>query len=170
MGSIAFVARDAFGFLITGHAKKFPASSLLIAEALTLREAVMAAYNLGWSRVILESDCLIFTEACRKEKLIVEIQLIVADIHTVAEGFLHCGFTWIQRTGNEVAHHVAKAYLSASLPLTWISSHPVWLHGLLLCDRMVGSRVAFCPEDCPPPLENHPSHDPSSHRSRRSRI
>ncbi|KAJ1402621.1 Ribonuclease H-like superfamily [Sesbania bispinosa] len=146
IASIAFVARDSYGLLITGHAKKVPASSPLVAEALALREAITAAYNLGWSRVVLESDCLPLIEACRKEKSLGEIHLIVLDILSVASGLIYCGFTWIRRNGNEVAHCVAKAESTNSLPLSWSSSHPHWLESILARDRASGDSSLYRPK------------------------
>ncbi|KAJ1399450.1 Ribonuclease H-like superfamily [Sesbania bispinosa] len=133
--ALAFVVRDCRGTLITGHAKKAPAFSPLVAEALALRESVVVAYNLDWKRVIFESDNLNLIRACRKEKPIAEIQMIVQDILTVAEGFIHCGFTWVQRKGNEVAHHVSQAMIRETLPLSWVSQPPLWLRNLLIATK-----------------------------------
>ncbi|KAJ1388799.1 Ribonuclease H-like superfamily [Sesbania bispinosa] len=133
-GAIAFLVRDSSGCVLTGHAKRAPVSSPLVAEALALREAVLAAYNMQWNKVIFESDCLILIEACRKEKVVVEIQGVVADILTVVEGFIHCGFTWVQRQANKVAHHIVQAVLANNLPPSWSSVHPSWLLELLYED------------------------------------
>ncbi|KAJ1395067.1 Reverse transcriptase domain [Sesbania bispinosa] len=45
----------------------------------------------------------------------------------VSSGFIHCGFTWVQRRGNKVAHKVAQACLTRNLPLYWNSALPEWL-------------------------------------------
>ncbi|KAJ1426348.1 Ribonuclease H superfamily [Sesbania bispinosa] len=94
-GAIAFIVRDSSGKMLAGHEKKVPASSPIVAEALTLREAILTAYNFNWQRIVLESDCLMLIEACRREKVVAEIKGIVEDILTVADRFLHCGFTWV---------------------------------------------------------------------------
>ncbi|KAJ1430568.1 Ribonuclease H superfamily [Sesbania bispinosa] len=132
--AIAFVARDSNGALLTGHGKRVAASSPLVAEALTLREAILATYNFNWNKVVFESDCLTLIEACRKDKVVAEIQGVVADILTVAEGFIHCGFTWVRRQGNKVAHQITQASISNSLPLSWVSNQPDWLLRLLFED------------------------------------
>ncbi|KAJ1403308.1 Reverse transcriptase zinc-binding domain [Sesbania bispinosa] len=109
-GAIAFLVRDSSSCVLTGHAKRAPASSPLVAEALALREAVLAAYNMQWNKGV------------------------VADILTVAEGFIHCGFTWVQRQANKVAYHIAQAVLANNLPPSWSSVHPSWLLELLSQD------------------------------------
>ncbi|KAJ1387656.1 Ribonuclease H superfamily [Sesbania bispinosa] len=79
-GAAAVVVRDHLGSLLFGLARKIPASSPLVAEAIALRDATLMAYNLNWSRVVLESDCLPLIEACRGERSLAEIDLIVRDI------------------------------------------------------------------------------------------
>ncbi|KAJ1384809.1 Ribonuclease H superfamily [Sesbania bispinosa] len=102
---------------------------------LTLRGAITIAYNLGWNKIIMEYDCLLLIEACKRERFLAGIQLLVADILTVAAEFVHHGFTWVRRSGNEVAHNIAKAYASGSLSPSWICTNPPWLHSLLARDR-----------------------------------
>ncbi|KAJ1382959.1 Zinc finger, CCHC-type [Sesbania bispinosa] len=115
IGAIAAVARDSDGKFVCGLARKISAPSPLSSEALAVREAVTAAYNLDWRRVIFESDCLRLVECCRRERKIPEIQPIVDDILTAASGFVHCGFTWVQRKGNKVAHLVSQQLPSCLL-------------------------------------------------------
>ncbi|KAJ1379701.1 Reverse transcriptase-like [Sesbania bispinosa] len=89
--------------------KKVVASSPLVVETLDLREVILARCNLNWRKVIFESDCLSLIEACRKDKVVAEIQGIVVDILTVSEGFIHWGFTWVQHQSNKVALQLSQA-------------------------------------------------------------
>ncbi|KAJ1402022.1 Reverse transcriptase-like [Sesbania bispinosa] len=91
--------------------------SPLVVEACVMRGAIMLAYNLDWGRVVFESDNLLLVEACRREKIIIGIQMIVVNIFTIADGFTHIGFTWTQQTGNAVALHVAPARSKDALPV-----------------------------------------------------
>ncbi|KAJ1431954.1 Ribonuclease H superfamily [Sesbania bispinosa] len=92
------------------------------------------AYNMNWSKVVIESDCLPLVQACRKERVIGEVQMIVSDILTMADGFIHCGFSWVQHQGNQVAHHLAKSFSRGGLPLYWVSNLPHWLKALATKD------------------------------------
>ncbi|KAJ1413116.1 Ribonuclease H superfamily [Sesbania bispinosa] len=161
--SISFVARDSQGALLLGHAKKIPASSPLVAEASALREALMTSYNLNWRNVIMESVCLQLVQACRREKLIAEIQVIVNDIHTLSASFILCGFTWVQRNGNQVAHEVARSHSIGGLQPCWVSNHPPWLKNLLPLDKAWNSRLMTSLE----PPHNKQS-DPSNFEDPRS--
>ncbi|KAJ1430901.1 Ribonuclease H superfamily [Sesbania bispinosa] len=80
LGAVAFIVRDSTGKVLVGHAKRVPVASPIVAEALALREAILSAYNFNWQRIVLESDCLLLIEACRREKVVAEIKGIVEDI------------------------------------------------------------------------------------------
>ncbi|KAJ1436410.1 P-loop containing nucleoside triphosphate hydrolase [Sesbania bispinosa] len=68
------------------------------------------------------------------ERLVPEIQPIVEDILSVASGFVHCGFTWVQRKGNKAAHMIAQSCLNNSLHVYWNASIPSWLREQLFRD------------------------------------
>ncbi|KAJ1408301.1 Ribonuclease H-like superfamily [Sesbania bispinosa] len=154
VGAVVVIARDCCGKLLSSLAKKIQAPNPLIAEALAMREAITAAYNFNWSKVVFESDCQILVEACRRERSVAQIKLIVEDILTVASGFTHCGFTWVQRQGNSVAHKVAKECLSGSLSSFWMASAPSWLQHQLAQDLSLAlqssrhqSHQSFCDQN-----------------------
>lgn len=94
--------------MVLGLTKKFPVSSPLLAEALAMREVVQVAANCGVPKIILESDCLQLVQACRKECQNGEISAVVTDIIQLKGCFKQCGITWVYRSGNEVAHTLAK--------------------------------------------------------------
>ncbi|KAJ1376739.1 Ribonuclease H-like superfamily [Sesbania bispinosa] len=138
-GACAVVVRDHTGALLSGSAKLLPASSPMVVEACALRKAILLAYNLDIQRVAFKSDNLFLIEACRKERVIGEIELIIADILTIGAGFIHPGFSWTQRNGNEVAHFVARARSRDNLPMSWVACPPPWLRSFLLHDAKVGA-------------------------------
>ena len=58
------MVRDSRGFLIAASNKILPASfSVAITESLVLQEGVLLAYELGLSRVLVESDALSVIQA-----------------------------------------------------------------------------------------------------------
>lgn len=135
VGSGGIIARDWKGDVVFGLTKKFPATSPLIAEALVLREAAAVAVNFGLSRVVLESDCLDLIYACRKETVKGEIINIVDDIIHFAQELSWCGFTWVKRQGNSVAHLLAELTMSNAIPLHWRWNHPPALQRCLHLDK-----------------------------------
>lgn len=94
--------------MITGFTGKVFATSPLVAEAMALREAISLAANLSIENVLLESDSLDLINACRGETEIGEIRNIVQDVKHMRMSFRKCGFTWIHRSGNNLAHTLAQ--------------------------------------------------------------
>ncbi|KAJ1383973.1 Ribonuclease H-like superfamily [Sesbania bispinosa] len=133
-GASAFLGRDHRGILLLGQMRILPIFSSLAAEALALRDAVLAAYNLDWEKVLFESDNLQLIEACRGERSLSGVQHIIDDIRTIASGFIHSGFTWVKREGNSPAHLLAHHCSNHSLPPNWVTSQPTWLRSSLSAD------------------------------------
>lgn len=110
------VGRNHKGEIVTGLTKKMFASSPLTAESLALREAISLAANLQLDQICLESDCLDLIRACRGEFQQGEIMQLLQDIWFLKGSFRRCGFTWVARSGNMLAHTIAKLEHSGSLP------------------------------------------------------
>lgn len=111
VGSAGIIGRDGNGDVVFGITRCFPATSSLMAEALAMREPAAVAVNFGLSLVILENDCLDLIRSCRKETKKGEIMNIVADILAYTQTLRDCGFTWVAKEGNRVAHLIAKLSL-----------------------------------------------------------
>lgn len=62
--SIAVVVRDSDGSLLTGIAKKFPCCSVVEAETIAVREALLVAESLGVRRATIEIDNKEVVESC----------------------------------------------------------------------------------------------------------
>lgn len=117
--SIAVVGRDSNRGLIMGLTKKTFVGSPLIVEALAAREAISFAANLNISRVLIKSDNLELISVRRQEKEIGKIMAITRDIRRLKMHFQTCGFTWIGRSGNSLAHTLAQMTQRSSLPRNW---------------------------------------------------
>lgn len=133
--SIAVTGRDCNGDLITGLTKKTFAGSPLVAEALAVREAISFAVNMNIRRVIIESDNLELISVCRQEKEIGEIRAITRDIGRLKEQFQTCGFTWIGRSGNSLAHTLADMNARNSLPRHWRWNLPHSVQDIVLKEK-----------------------------------
>lgn len=136
IGSAGIVARNYEGVVVFGITKKFPATSPLMAEALALREAAAVAVNFGLNRVVLESNCLDLIRCCRREIRKGEILNVVEDTIGYANCLPECGFLWVPKEGNRVAHTLAQLTIRGSLPLHWRWYHPPVLQVALLHDKM----------------------------------
>lgn len=134
-GCAGIIGREKKGEVVFGITKFFAASSPLIAEALSMREAAAVAFNFGISKVILESDNLDLVRACRRECKIGSIESVVQDIIQIKSQFQCCGFTWVARGGNQVAHQIAKMKMLGSLPIHWRWYHPVVIQNLISKDK-----------------------------------
>lgn len=125
------IIRDEKGEVYTGLTKFFPASSPLLTEALSLREAMIFAESLGIQRLIVESDCLELIKACREDIKRGEIFGLIKDILSIKNKFQQIGFTWISRKGNQVAHQIALLASQKALPANWIRNYPCSLSSLI---------------------------------------
>lgn len=121
---LAIVGRDHNGKIGTGLTKKTFAGSPLIAEALAVREAISFATNLNINWILIESDNMELISACRQEKEIGEIMAIIRDVGIMKEKIHKCGFTWIGRDGNSLAHTLAQMTQRNSLPNNWCWNPP----------------------------------------------
>lgn len=138
-----FILRDEKGEILTGSTKTLAASSPLMAEALSFREALMFASNLGIQHITVESDCLELVQACRDEVKRGEIQNIVGDIRALKRGFQSAAFTWIGREGNQVAHLLAKLAKIGNLPLNWTWNLPSSLSSAVDVDKASAASAGF---------------------------
>lgn len=105
--SVGVVCRDEVGRVLASTVAHIYAPSPLVAEALGLLEALQVARTLNLQRIIIEADNLELIKACRGNKDVRSIQGIISDIIFLRSTFESCGFTWIRREGNKVAHEIA---------------------------------------------------------------
>lgn len=122
--SSGLIARNSVGIVLAGDSKLLRAPSPVVAEALSIREGIITALNLGWPDVILESDCQVAINACNGIKSCGEIKVIVDDILRYKNSFNSCSFHWACRKQNQVAHLIAQAGLQNSLRQGWVFNPP----------------------------------------------
>nr|VDD04293.1 unnamed protein product [Brassica oleracea] len=87
-------------------------SSALVAEGMTLREAVTACRSLGIKEVRFESDSAQLIQAVNSKQPTLEIYGIVEDILRLSGDFEVVDFIWIPRLRNAEADMYAKQALS----------------------------------------------------------
>lgn len=141
--SAGIIARNDRGDILAGLTKCFPATSPLMAEALSFREALAFADSMGMDKIVVENDCLDLIKACRNEIIRGEIFNVVKDIIALKNSFQSAGFIWVWREGNKVAHHIAHLGSRGLLPVNWVWNLPQSLIPLLQTDKNLGRSSSF---------------------------
>ncbi|XP_016192126.1 uncharacterized protein LOC107633006 [Arachis ipaensis] len=108
VGAVAAVFRDHNGSLLSGINSTIVAGSPLAAEALAIRADLIMSQNFLMQKIIIESDNQILIQALKSHASIAEIQVVLDDIHHLARIIPSCGFIWVPREANSLAHEVAK--------------------------------------------------------------
>lgn len=92
--------------------------------------------------MIFEVVCHELGQACRKERVIREIEGPLKDIWNMCLSFQCVGFTWVNCEGNHVAHTIATLASSGSLTGNWRDRLPMALREALTTDkRKIDDRV-----------------------------
>lgn len=137
------ILRNEKGEILTGLTKVMHASSPLMAEALSFREAMSFAESMGLERITVENDCLELIQACRDEISRGEISNIVKDIKVLKTRFQMVAFTRIYREGNKAAHTVAHLAANGSLTSNWVWNPPRVLWEVLQSEKGSTSSAGF---------------------------
>ncbi|XP_018466282.1 uncharacterized protein LOC108837757 [Raphanus sativus] len=113
-----------FGWIIddrvsaTNHsATSLHVSSPLIAEALAVRSALTFALSCGFNSITLLSDSQSLISIINKKELQLEIFNIIRDIYHLSVSFISITFSFIPKSTNANADHVAKQALWALNPV-----------------------------------------------------
>ncbi|XP_057747986.1 uncharacterized protein LOC130967184 [Arachis stenosperma] len=141
-GATSVVFRDHAGSLLTASNHRIAASSPLAAEAFAVREALIMAKNFQLDRIIFESDSLILIQALKSKASIAEIQVILDDILELVRSITNCGFTWVPREGNGLAHEVARLTADGSLQQNWLRCKPQIIINILAEEHYMSLQLA----------------------------
>ncbi|KAL2906351.1 Protein A6-like protein [Bienertia sinuspersici] len=83
------------------------------------------AYESGYRRVVMESDCLnLISKIKNKEKPLNVVGYIVEDILKSANSFDFYAFNHVKWEGNYVAHSIAKFEFDHVNELVWLEDFP----------------------------------------------
>ena len=85
--------------------------SPLQAEALAVREAILNAKSLGYSKICLKSDCQGLLAAINSKFPPAELFGIIRDIESLSISFTACSFVFVSRSANYLADSLAKSAL-----------------------------------------------------------
>ncbi|KAL5573674.1 hypothetical protein UlMin_023271 [Ulmus minor] len=130
------VIRDYSGKVLGSVAMPISSSvSVAVAESWALEKGASLAKLMGFSAVILESDCLGVTKALDTKTLHdSDLSYVFDSIYDICNGFEMYKFSYIPRTGNQVAHSLARLALSLENDQMWPSGVPESISPLVIAD------------------------------------
>lgn len=137
-GGAGGVARSPTAFL-AAWSRPYPGiTDPLVAEALALRDGVIFAKLRGFTRVVLEVDCLevvrLWDSRLFSRSLIAPI---LAEIEGLASSFISFCIQHVSRNSNFSAHLCAKHASTLEVSSCWMDSPPSFLMTSLMADRVV---------------------------------
>jgi hypothetical protein len=138
-GGAGGITRSASGFL-RAWSKPYPgATDPMVAEALSLRDGVIFAKLRGFSRVVMESDCLevvnLWNSRAVSRSLVAPVLL---EIEGLASSFFTFVIQHVSRSANVPAHLCAKLACSQNETSCWMDTTPSFLVTSCLADNAGG--------------------------------
>ena len=121
-----FIIRDEFGCPIFANAMKYGKSSVPIVEALALRDGLIKAKNLNFTKIIAEGDSKLVIDCVNNRfKPPWRIASIIHDIRTLASSFDDVQFFHVFREANFAANALASLSHSLSgFSYSWSHNFP----------------------------------------------
>jgi len=129
-----FGSRAGFGAVVRNHDGAFVAAvggqlecgpDPYLAEAMAVREALSWLKGLSLLNIDLESDCLNLCTAYNSLALDLSyVGLVVKQCQLIANDMGIVCVRHIGRSANQIAHALARAIGSSSVPISWVNSPP----------------------------------------------
>ncbi|XP_031101776.1 uncharacterized protein LOC116005672 [Ipomoea triloba] len=107
-----WVVRDAESLVVgVGMMKSPGVYSVCEAETMGAREALSWIKKIGWTRIVLETDAQLVTNAVQKGLNITPFGAIIDDIQLLLGSIEDSSITFVRRSANETAHVLARKAL-----------------------------------------------------------
>lgn len=134
---IGGLARSPASF-VAAWSKPYPdVTDPLIAEALALRDGVIFAKLRGFSRVVMETDCLEMVQLWHSRRFSRSIVApLLLEIDELALSFLSFDIQHVIRSANLPAHLCAKHASTLGVTDCWMDSPPGFLMTSVMADRV----------------------------------
>lgn len=101
-------------------------------EALAIRNAMLMAKQVGWTKIIIHSDSKsVIDQINRSNEYEVSIATILEDVQDFTTHFESCRFVFIPRTENEISHALAQFAVKLVHDIEWEQDFPRWLMNLV---------------------------------------
>ncbi|KAL8117175.1 uncharacterized protein LOC141724971 [Apium graveolens] len=113
---LALIARDDHGDLIQARTQYLPGMvSSIMAETLAIKEALSCIKSKGWSKVVVESDCLTVIQAIRsKTPMVSPLGRVVQSCRNMLVESNTVSLFFVKRSANMAAHELARLSCSFS--------------------------------------------------------
>nr|POE58151.1 putative ribonuclease h protein [Quercus suber] len=123
--SLGMIIRDPASLVLAALSQKIPLpTSMETVEVIATRRALLFARELGFERVLVEGDSEVVINAIKEKSLISsDWGHILRDIHALSYSFSGISFLHVKRSGNSVAHHLARRSFCNPL-LVWMEEVP----------------------------------------------
>ncbi|KAL4310628.1 hypothetical protein GQ457_01G034890 [Hibiscus cannabinus] len=96
-----------------------------MAEALACHQAVTFAWELGFTRVVLEGDSRTVIQKCQSDLIDTSlISPVIADIKLICRNFTALDFGFVRRGANAAEHTLAQEGKEFGCPMYWIEEAP----------------------------------------------
>lgn len=142
-GGVGWVLRDGIGcFISAGGNGEIRSGSALMVEAAAVRDALTWCLDLGYGKMVVESDSLSLIKMLNQEGTVdLEIDGILFDIHYLAQRADHVEFLYASRICNQAAHKVAAHVSRTGGRHNWDLVCPEWLFNCLANDVNCSIRI-----------------------------
>ncbi|XP_021768618.1 uncharacterized protein LOC110732940 [Chenopodium quinoa] len=106
-----------------------------VIEAMAMRHALQVTMESGFSSVCLETDCFkLYSHLSKATVTTNAFGRIVNDILMLARSCQACSFSFVKRSGNKVAHSLAKLCTTYFDFTVWLEEYPHDVSELVLAD------------------------------------
>ncbi|XP_057444846.1 uncharacterized protein LOC130737093 [Lotus japonicus] len=133
-GGFGFITRNSRGEVLAAACSYYgPVLSPTTAEALSMRWSMTMAADLGFRKVVLETDCSLLVDAWKRNGGCSYLDSIVRDCNVFLSIFDVFALLFVRRTGNCAADCLASLSLSQG-DCVWIEEVPPQLIGIVQTD------------------------------------
>jgi ribonuclease HI len=138
-GGGGVIIRDHHGEPVAGARCFFPVvTDPERAELLACRRAVLLATEGGGQKLVLETDCLGAVAKLTSKEIDRSVHgPLVEDIKKMLDEFEASSILHVRRSGNKIAHRLAKEGCSNKVEDSWLGSPPEFVMNLLVLDADV---------------------------------
>ncbi|XP_027169645.1 uncharacterized protein LOC113769391 [Coffea eugenioides] len=107
-------------------------------EALAIRNAILMAKHVGWTKIIVHSDSKsVIDQINRSNDYEYNIATILEDVQELRTHFESCRFVFIPRSENEISHTLTQFAVKLVYDIEWEQDFPSWLMVLVRKEMMV---------------------------------